>query len=250
VIGIGDSITASCGFPAGNLPLASWAQWVARALGEPVDLAACPGATTAEIRRDLLPPASARFRLGLVYCGTNDILKGRDVADFRSDIAAVLERTAEVADAVVTLTQPLWLGRLPTIAPYGRRLQRIYAFGAAIRQEASKVGVHVAQAPELHGPRYIAGDRIHPTAAGQLAFADAAAWRLRDLGFEISLPSSLVPQPDPVTATERREWLERSARESVEVPLRTLARRLVRPRGRVLHEPAEHVDQSGHTITG
>jgi lysophospholipase L1-like esterase len=228
IVGIGDSITASCGFPTGNLPLASWAQWVARALGEPVELFARPGATTGEIRRDLLPPEGRQFRLALIYVGTNDILKGHPVDTVLPDLTAVLDRAAKIALQTIVLTPPLWLGSVPTIAPYGRRLRRIYSYGSGIRSVADCVSAKAVQAPELHGPRYMAPDRVHPTAAGQIAFAEAAVWALRDLGWDAPLPSSLVAQADPVTIAERRSWIVESAQQAIRLPPRTLARRLLR----------------------
>lgn len=226
IVAIGDSITNSCGFPAGNLPLASWAQWVARGLDEPITIHARPGYTAAQVRAELLPEVTGRYRLALVYVGTNDMLRARPVADFVADYAAILARAAEVSETVLTLTLPLWVGRVPTIAPYGRRLRRIYAYGDAMRKAAAEVGALVVQAPEVHGPRYVAADRVHPTAAGHVAFADAAAWALRDAGWTIQVPSHLAGEPDPVTAVERREWVAGSLRPMVEAPLRHLARRL------------------------
>lgn len=226
VVGVGDSITASCGFPAGNLPLASWAQWVARALGEPVDLHARSGASSQEVRRDLLPGVDGEYRLALLYVGTNDLLKGRPVGEFAEDFAALVGRLAELAPTVLTFTPPLWVGRVPTIAPYGRRLRRVYAYGAETRRIGEKAGAEVVQAPEVRGPRYVAADRVHPTAAGQLAFADAAAWRLKDRGWDLPLPSSLVPAADPPTWGERRTWAASTARFMLEAPARQLVRTL------------------------
>lgn len=224
VVAVGDSITNSCGFPTGNLPLATWAQWVARAIGEPVTTHARSGASTDVIRADLLPEVDGEYRLGLVYCGSNDLLRGRPVEQYVADLDEILARVAKVCDTVLTFTPPLWVGRVPTVAPYGRRLRRVYAYGAAIRAVAEPLGVQVVQAPELSGPRFVAADRVHPTAAGQLAFADAAVWRLRDLGWDVPLPSSLVAAPDPVSTHDRRVWVAGTAQAMVEAPLRQLVR--------------------------
>lgn len=226
VVAVGDSITNSCGFPAGNLPLATWAQWVARALGEPITTHARSGASTDAIRADLLPNVDGEYRLGLVYCGTNDLLRSRPVEQYAADLEEILARVAKVCDTVLTFTPPLWVGRVPTVAPYGRRMTRVNAYSAAIRDVAEPLGVEVVQAPELSGPRFVAADRVHPTAAGQLAFADAAVWRLRDLGWNVPLPSALVASPDPASPHDRRVWLAGTARAMVEAPLRQLVRTL------------------------
>ncbi|WP_433783365.1 SGNH/GDSL hydrolase family protein [Actinomycetospora sp. CA-101289] len=229
VIGLGDSITNSCGFPSSNLPLASWAQWVARAVNEPVELFARPGASCAEIERDLLPPASYGARLALVYVGTNDILRGADPDDFEQCFDRLLARACDIARTVLVMTPPLWLGALPTIAPYGfRRVKRIHQFGDVIRQRAIQHSAEVVQAPELYGPAYVAPDRIHPTAAGQLAFADAATWKLRDLGWSATLPSYLAGPRSPLTSWQKIRWHAMTLGHAVKAPPREAGRTLRR----------------------
>lgn len=231
VLAVGDSITYSCEFPSGNLPMISWGEWVARALGEPLDVQATSGATTPQIRDLHLPAVTGPYRLGVVYVGTNDILVGPPMDEFASAFESIAARLAETCETVVAVTLPSWVGRMPTVMPYGLRGRRVRLVRDAVREISERHGFIVVPAPDLKGPAVLAVDRIHPTAGGHILFGDTVARALRDAGWELPLPSELAQQAEPVTVAEWREWVRRTLRRGLALPARRLGRTLLGRRG-------------------
>ena len=78
VLAFGDSITNGGGELQWGVALQSWALWTARGLGVPYSGFAVDGAGAADVVGEQLPrrradPTDARFDVGCVYVGVNDV---------------------------------------------------------------------------------------------------------------------------------------------------------------------------------
>ena len=75
VLALGDSITNGGGELQWGVALQSWALWTARGLALPYTGWAIDGARAADVVRAQIPlvPAAARYDLGCLYVGVNDV---------------------------------------------------------------------------------------------------------------------------------------------------------------------------------
>jgi lysophospholipase L1-like esterase len=177
VVAVGDSITNACSvdLTLGGVPPLSWAQWVARTMGEDLDVYARPGATSAEIRREILPTRLPDCRLGLVFVGVNNVLSSRAWRneDLASDVDQIAQAVRSVAQDVVVVNPSTTLGRgsVPwTAGPTVRR--RVTEARQVIRAVGESRDCVVVDCPPLSGDELWI-DGVHPTSLGHLRLADA-----------------------------------------------------------------------------
>lgn len=226
VIAVGDSVTNACSrdLAIGGLDALSWAQRVADGIGQPLTVHARPGASSATIRRELLPQIDGRYSLGLVYVGINNVTSWRAWRreDLAEDLSVIVARVAEVADRVLVMGYPSTLGQARTVWPYGPGL------GARLRdanrtvERAAAQSATLVQCPPLGGDE-VWVDGVHPTSLGHHAMAQAA---LGALGVTL-------PPPAPVSlAPAFRAWRRReSVRFALSAPPRGVGKWLLTPHG-------------------
>ena len=182
LVALGDSITNGHGEPALGVPMQSWAQWLAEALGLPFTKLARDGARAEDVLRELVPRLSGPYDVGCLYVGVNDARSGDwDPASFAYQLEAIVSALCACSERLLLCTLPADLGR-PRAAPKPR------AASAIVRAVAGDHGAALAELDDLAGPPWLLPDAVHPTARGQLEIADRAA---RALG-AIRLPSSLI----------------------------------------------------------
>ena len=183
VLAFGDSITNGGGELQWGVALQSWALWTARALGLPYSPYAVDGATVEDVvalqiplYRRLVASADARYTLGCLYVGTNDVRRPDfDAARFEqrhSEALAFLERRCE---RVLTLTIPLDMGR-----PRNRAL--VEQANGAIERSAAAQDAAVLDLRAFGGRALMMADHVHPTALGQVAIAERALDLLAQAG--------------------------------------------------------------------
>jgi lysophospholipase L1-like esterase len=187
LVALGDSITRGHGgTPALGIHFQSWAQWLAEALELPLTNLAADGELAPGVLRDQVPRLRGPYDVGCLYIGVNDARgAGWDAAAFERDTAAIVTALGATADRVVVLTLPEDLGR-PSCAPKPAQAN------AALRRVATGAGALLVDLAGFGGRRVVLPDAVHPTSAGQLALADAAA---RALGAP-RLPSALAEPAD------------------------------------------------------
>ena len=182
LVALGDSITNGHGEPALGVPMQSWAQWVAEALGLPFTKLARDGALARDVLAEQVPRLDGPYEVASLYVGVNDT-RGVDwdpdayERTLRASVAALVA----CSERLLLCTLPADLGR-PRAAPKPR------AASAIVRAVAGDLGAAVAELDDLAGAPWLLPDAVHPTARGQLEIADRAA-RALDAA---RLPSSLV----------------------------------------------------------
>jgi lysophospholipase L1-like esterase len=194
VLALGDSITHGGGELQWGVALQSWALWVARGLGLPYSGYAADGARAVDVVREQLPAfrshaasASARFDLGCLYIGVNDVRAiDWDERAFAASFREALEFLRERCDRVLTLTAPLDLGRPRA----GRKVEEL---DAAVDRVAAELGALVLDLRGFGARNLVMADHVHPTAFGQIAIAERALTVLERDGMRPTVrPSSLV----------------------------------------------------------
>src|SRR3954453_1151910 len=119
VLAFGDSITNGGGELQWGVALQSWALWVARALGLPFTTYAVDGACAADVATGQLAAwrardarADARYDLGCLYIGVNDV-RGLewDAEAYSRQVRTALGALAARCDRLLAATIPLDLGR-------------------------------------------------------------------------------------------------------------------------------------------
>jgi lysophospholipase L1-like esterase len=189
VLAFGDSITNAGGELQWGVALQSWALWTARALGLPYSGYAVDGAVARDVVEEQIPTfrrrtdPSARFDLGALYIGVNDV-RGLawDPGRFAADHAVALRFLAERCDRVLTVTAPLRLGRPPAGA-------KVAQLNAVITANAAEIGALVVDLADFGARNHVMVDQVHPTAFGQIAIAERA---LEVLGAD-GLPARVAP---------------------------------------------------------
>ncbi|MDX6641437.1 MAG: hypothetical protein QOF12_2448 [Solirubrobacteraceae bacterium] len=208
LVALGDSITRGHGgTPALGIHFQSWAQWLAEALELPLTNLAADAALAPGVLRDQVPRLRGPYDVGCLYIGVNDARSASwDAAAFERDTAAIVAALGAAADRVVVLTLPEDLGR-PPCAPKPAQAN------AALRRVASGAGALLVELAGFGGRRVVLPDAVHPTSAGQLALADAAAQVLS----APRLPSSLAEPVDGTLHEARYEgwWWRLWARDVV-----------------------------------
>ena len=148
----------------------SWAHWLSRAMGEPLQRVSMDGSLSTDVVRDQLPLlAGHEYAVACLTVGTNDVLFEWDAEAFADNLATIVDATTASAERVVVQTISLGLASFPGSATEFRR---------RVRQANSVIhgcGALVLAADDLRGPRHLIADRIHPSLAGQLVLADRAA---------------------------------------------------------------------------
>jgi lysophospholipase L1-like esterase len=189
VLAFGDSITNGGGELQWGVALQSWALWVARGLGVPYTGFATDGATVSDVvgvQLPRLPDLSARYDVGCVYVGVNDV-RGLcwDELRFEEELGSVLGFLGDRCDRVLVLTIPLELGR--------PRARNVEAANAVIERVALRCGALVLDLRGFGARNLVMADAVHPTAFGQIAIAERALDVLAADGMAIHVrPSTLI----------------------------------------------------------
>jgi lysophospholipase L1-like esterase len=176
VLAFGDSITNGGGELQWGVALQSWALWAARGLGLPYTPFAVDGAVALGVTRQQIPAfrattarPEARFDLGCLYVGTNDVRQPEwDPERYRLELGAALGFLAERCDRRLTATLPLDLGR-PRVGA-----ARVEEANLVIEEEARRHGALVLDLRDFGARNLIMTDHVHPTAFGQIAIAERA----------------------------------------------------------------------------
>lgn len=193
VLAFGDSITNGGGELQWGVALQSWALWVARGLGLPYSPYAVDGATAEDVIATQIPlferatDPSARYGLGCLYIGTNDVRRpGFDAQAFQRCHSTAMRFLRERCEHLLTLTIPLDLGR-----PRNRAL--VESANRAIEHSAARHGASVLDLRRFAGRGVVMADHVHPTALGQVAIAELALDTLAAVGLQAAVrPSALV----------------------------------------------------------
>ncbi|MEA2312441.1 MAG: hypothetical protein QOE28_2409 [Solirubrobacteraceae bacterium] len=198
VLALGDSITNGGGELQYGVALQSWALWTARGLALPYTGLAMDGARTADVVADQLPavPADARYDLGCLYVGVNDVRAlDFDLPRFTRDHARALAFLAERCERVLTATFPLDLGR--------PRAGHLEDGNEAVTASARAHGALLLDLRAFGGRNLVMADHVHPTALGQLAIAERALDVLRGDGMTVVRRPSALVSPARGTAVQR-----------------------------------------------
>ena len=182
VLAFGDSITNAGGDIQWGVALQSWALWTARGLGLPYTPYAVDGAVISDVIDRQIPlfqrvnaDPDARFEVGCLYIGTNDVRSDWDVAHFARGLDAALGFLAARCERTLTATLPLTVGRPPNPVA-------IAAANHAIEAAAAHHGALVIDLGDFRARNWVMADHVHPTAFGQIAIAERALARLADDG--------------------------------------------------------------------
>jgi lysophospholipase L1-like esterase len=171
VLAFGDSITNGGGELQWGVALHSWALWLARGLGLPYtsyaeDGARAPDIVERQIAAHRAAQPDARYDVGCVYIGTNDVRAlDWDPDGFARDFSAALAYLRERCDRTLAVTIPLDLGR-------PRAGAKVEEANRAI--ERATAGTLVVDLRRFGGRRLMMADHVHPTAFGQIAIAERA----------------------------------------------------------------------------
>jgi lysophospholipase L1-like esterase len=203
VIALGDSITNGGGELQWGVALQSWALWVARGLGLPFTTYAVDGAGAADVATEQLAAwrardacADARYDLGCLYIGVNDV-RGLDwdAEAYSRHLDTALEALAARCDRLLVATIPLELGR-----PRAPRA-RIEDANRRIEDAAREHEALVLDLRDFGARNQVMVDRVHPTAFGQVAIAERALDRLAAAGMTVRVrPHTLI------APAERTRW--------------------------------------------
>jgi lysophospholipase L1-like esterase len=188
LLAFGDSITNGGGELQWGVALQSWALWVARGLGLPYTSYATDGARVGDVVGAQIPASlergpDARFDLGCLYIGVNDV-RGLDwdAREFEAGFREALSFLGSRCDRVLTLTAPLDLGR-PRAGAKVRELNEVVRDAGALVLDLSDFGAR----------NLVMADHVHPTAFGQIAIAERALDVLAADGMIVKVrPSTLI----------------------------------------------------------
>ncbi len=195
VLAFGDSITHGGGELQWGVALQSWALWAARGLGLPYTGYAVDGARAEDVRREQIPAfiertalISARYELGCVYVGVNDVRAPDWDADaFAREFRIALWFLAARCERVLTATAPFDLGRPRAGAV------KVSELNEAVLSAAAEIGALVVDLRSFGARNLVMSDHVHPTAFGQIAIAERALAVLERDGARVAVrPSSLI----------------------------------------------------------
>jgi lysophospholipase L1-like esterase len=173
LLAFGDSITNGGGELQWGVALQSWALWVARATGLDYTSYAVDGANVDNVLALQLrgfthfnADPEARYELGCVYVGTNDVRAlDWDPQEFATKFDRVLRFLSERCERTLTLTIPLDLGR-------PRAGVKVEDANAIIEQLADAHGTLVTDLRHFKARNLLMPDHVHPTAFGQIVIAE------------------------------------------------------------------------------
>jgi lysophospholipase L1-like esterase len=197
VLAFGDSITNGGGELQWGVALQSWALWVARALGLPFTSYATDGANLDHVVERQIPaferltataaPAGARYELGCLYIGVNDVRAlDWDPESFENGFRFALGFLAGRCDRVLTVTAPLDLGR-------PRAGAKVAVLDAIVERVAGETGALVLDLRSWGARNVVMTDHVHPTAFGQIDIAERALAVLEPAGVHVQVhPSQLI----------------------------------------------------------
>jgi lysophospholipase L1-like esterase len=245
VLAFGDSITNGGGELQWGVALQSWALWVARGLGVPYTGYAEDGAFVQDvvgrqIEAHRAAQQSARYDVGCLYIGTNDVRAlDWDPDAFARDYSKALAYLRERCERVLCVTIPLDLGRpragakveaanriiehaalggvqgRPRAGAKVEAANRIIEHAAvggvrgrpragANVEDANRIveaaGTHVVDLRGFRGRRVLMTDHVHPTALGQVAIAERALDVLAADGVPVRI------RPSALMSYERTRW--------------------------------------------
>jgi lysophospholipase L1-like esterase len=192
VVALGDSITNAGGDLQWGVALQSWALWTARGLGLPYTPFAEDGARAADVVARQLPAlegrgsAGARYDLGCLYVGVNDVRAlDWDAAAFAHDHATALTALRERCDRVLAVTMPRDLGR-----PLAGHVDE---GNAIVEAQARAAGALLLDLRDFGARNLVMADHVHPTAFGQIAIAERALDVLAADGAQVRVrPRALI----------------------------------------------------------
>jgi lysophospholipase L1-like esterase len=207
VLAFGDSITNGGGELQWGVALQSWALWVARGLGLPFTGCAVDGATVRDVVASQIPaflarsPAGARYQLGCLYIGVNDVRSvDWDAAAFEALFRSALQFLRERCDRVLTMTAPLDLGRPRAGAKVGN-------LDAVILRVAEASPALIVDLRSWGARNFVMTDHVHPTAFGQIDIAERALAVLAGDGMRVAVaPSSLIAYSPSRWQHLRGDW--------------------------------------------
>jgi lysophospholipase L1-like esterase len=233
VLAFGDSITNGGGELQWGVALQSWALWVARGLGLPFTSFAVDGARASDVVASQIQaflarsPAGARFDLGCLYIGVNDVRAlDWDVASFESDFRQALEFLCARCERVLTMTAPLDLGR-PRAGGKVRDLDMV------ILRVARELGALVVDLRAWGARNLVMVDHVHPTAFGQIDIAQRALALLSGEGVTVQVaPSSLIFYAPSRWQRLRGDWTYAYRHAKISARSAALQVRLALPTGR------------------
>jgi lysophospholipase L1-like esterase len=194
VLAFGDSITNGGGELQWGVALQSWALWTARGLGLPYTGYAVDGARVGDVLavqiprfQRTTPHPDARYDLGCLYIGVNDVRAlDWDLDGFTRDFTAALSFLAARCERTLTVTVPLDLGR-------PRAGAKVADLNAAIERVAAQLGALVLDLSNFRARNHVMADHVHPTALGQIAIAERALSVLARDGVRVALaPHELI----------------------------------------------------------
>jgi lysophospholipase L1-like esterase len=193
VLAFGDSITNGGGELQWGVALQSWALWVARGLALPFTSYAFDGARVGDVVERQIPAFSrltggrARFQLGCLYIGVNDVRSPDwDPVAFSHEFRSALQFLTARCSLVLTVTAPLDLGR-------PRAAGKVEELDLMIERVAGEVGALVLDLRTWGARNLVMTDHVHPTAFGQIDIAERALALLERAGMRVSVgPSSLI----------------------------------------------------------
>ncbi len=189
----------------------SWGAWLARAMGADLRRVSANGARTEDVLEQLPLVAGERYAVACLSIGTNDVLFDWDAEVYAERLGRIVGALGEAAEQVVAATVSLSLAGFPGGGSGIRR--RAVEANAAIAAS----GATVIAGDDLHGPRLLQADRIHPTQQGQLLLADRAATALG----VVPLPSTLAqPSAGADRWTYHRVAAGQAPRQAVKRALR------------------------------
>jgi lysophospholipase L1-like esterase len=194
VLALGDSITNGGGELQWGVALQSWALWSARGLGLAYTPYAVDGAIVSQVLEEQIPAfrertahPEARYELGCLYVGTNDVrTPGWDAARFGRQFDEALAFLRARCDRLVTPTIPLDMGR-------PRSPRQVAEANREIRAAAVRQGALVLDLSHFGARNLVMTDHVHPTAFGQIAIAERALALLAADGMTVRVrPCELI----------------------------------------------------------
>jgi hypothetical protein len=193
VLAFGDSITNGGGELQWGVALQSWALWVARGLALPFTSYAFDGARVGDVVERQIPAfirltgGEARFQLGCLYIGVNDVRSPDwDPVAFSHEFRSALQFLTARCELVLTVTAPLDLGR-------PRAAGKVQELDAVIERVAGELGALVLDLRSWGARNLVMTDHVHPTAFGQIDIAERALAVVARAGMRVPVePSSLI----------------------------------------------------------
>jgi lysophospholipase L1-like esterase len=194
VLAFGDSITNGGGELQWGVALQSWALWTARGLGLPYSGYAFDGARVDDVLgvqiprfQRATPHPEARYDLGCLYIGVNDVRAlDWDLDAFTRDFATALSFLSARCERTLSVTAPLDLGR-------PRAGAKVADLNVAIECVSRAHGALVLDLSDFRARNHVMADHVHPTAFGQIAIAERALSVLARDGMRVAVaPHELI----------------------------------------------------------